>query len=163
MVWRISKTPYAGEPPPDHTWYIATAFAVDHWATLLRENIFGTCWNSAQNWQLAEFACPVAQSFGGFDVVSEALGGACEAVEGVLEVGGGALEDKRSQDNAKLAPKLARSKIPKESEGPPGRILQDFGGILEALGYVLETVEGVLEVVGGALEAKASQDNAKTA
>ena len=92
------------------------------------------------------------------------LGGVWEAVEGVLEAGSGASEDKRSRDSVKMAQEFAKSNIPQESEGelrPPGRILQDFGGILEVLGYVLETVEGVLE--GGALEANTSQDNAKIA
>ncbi len=27
---RLSKTPYAGEPPPDHPWLTGMAFAVDH-------------------------------------------------------------------------------------------------------------------------------------
>ena len=46
-----SKTPYAGEPPPDHPWSLATALAGVPCAWPLQANISGVFRNLARTWQ----------------------------------------------------------------------------------------------------------------
>ena len=86
----VSKTPYAGEPPPDHPWCLAT----------LRRRLGGVWRHLGGFWR--HLGGPW-RHLGGVLGSWRRLGGVLGGLGGILEVLGGVLEAMLSQDTSKKA------------------------------------------------------------